>query len=329
MPKELYINNGIGFLNADVTSAATTLNLVSTFKFPATGNYMIKIDDEFMVVTAATIATPGTMTVTRAQESSTAAGHLNGAVVFAVITVGSLGRLGRQSHGGTNVSARRELNLIDGGGATWSLTDDPTNDKVDVSVAVAIPVSEAAYIKPLISDGWAWNNQQDATATDALNGIVLAAPSSATSGARCLIIPIPSAHYDIKMRIRPTSVAALGFGFVLFDNTNTLFEANTWSPSSGHRWQLNRGSPSVSGGFSTSVDSRTLTYVFDQWWMRVVENGINRDNFISADGVTWVRIFRQNTGAYLTPTHVGFFMQPCNGFDQAVTLMSYSAAILA
>ncbi len=131
MSIQQYTNNVIDALGAAITStSSTSITVVSGVNFPSTGNFVIKIDSELMLCTARSTTT---LTVVRGIEGTTAATHLNGTNVFQPLTMGALLALVVQLHGGTVVGSQRGLNFVDGGGLVWSLTDDPTNAKCNIS----------------------------------------------------------------------------------------------------------------------------------------------------------------------------------------------------
>jgi type II secretory pathway pseudopilin PulG len=66
-------------LSGSITASSTTLTVASATGFPTVGTFTIKIDNEYMVVTAG--AGTSTWTVTRAHQGTTAATHSSGAVV--------------------------------------------------------------------------------------------------------------------------------------------------------------------------------------------------------------------------------------------------------
>lgn len=46
------------------------------------------------------------------------------------------------------------------------------------------------------------------------------------------------------------------------------------------------------------------------WWMKVVDNNVNRTFFVSLDGDQWVQFFQESSTTFITPTHVGVFWNP-------------------
>src|SRR3954469_20377217 len=77
-------------LNGAIDNATTTVIVTSASTFPSTGNFRIIIDSEIMLVTT---VSSNTFTVTRAQESTAAASHVNGTNVTHVLTSGGLNQI--------------------------------------------------------------------------------------------------------------------------------------------------------------------------------------------------------------------------------------------
>lgn len=136
MARENYGNLLVTNLSVAISStSATSLSVVSSTGFPSTGQFTVKLDGEFILVTA---VSGTTWTIVRGQEGTTAATHSAGVYIYMVLTDGSMRRLVRQSKAGTNVAARRETNFIEGESVALTLTDDGTNDKCDVQIDVKL-----------------------------------------------------------------------------------------------------------------------------------------------------------------------------------------------
>jgi hypothetical protein len=87
---EVFANLAQSTLAADMTVGATSLVVAAPASFPATGNFRVRIDTELVLVTAVSGAT---FTITRGAEGTTAAGHLTGALVTAIVTKEALEQL--------------------------------------------------------------------------------------------------------------------------------------------------------------------------------------------------------------------------------------------
>jgi hypothetical protein len=85
---ELLQNNSASTLTVAIPDGvATTLTVANGAAFPATGNFRIIIDSEFMLCTS---RASNVLTVTRGIETTTAVAHSNGAAVTHVVTKGGL-----------------------------------------------------------------------------------------------------------------------------------------------------------------------------------------------------------------------------------------------
>jgi hypothetical protein len=133
--KEFYANLAASTLNGAITNVATTIVVASAASFPATPNFTIIVGTEIMLVTG---VSGTTFTVTRGQEGTTATAWSTGLFVYITITDASIRRLCRQSLAGSNTSARREINFVNGESIAVTLTDDATNDKCDIGIAVVL-----------------------------------------------------------------------------------------------------------------------------------------------------------------------------------------------
>jgi hypothetical protein len=87
---EQYFNDYGTTLTAGITAAQTTLNVMSTYGYPSTGNFRIRIDSELMLVTG---ISGDTWTVVRGIESTAAASHLSGATIGHFLTGGGLAQI--------------------------------------------------------------------------------------------------------------------------------------------------------------------------------------------------------------------------------------------
>lgn len=133
--KENFANVAVTTLATTTTTSATTITVVSSTGFPTTGQFTVVIGTEIMLVTN---VSGTTWTVTRAQEGTTGTAWTAGLFIYISITDGSIRRLARQTLAGTNVSARREVNFVVGESISMTLTDDATNDKCDIGIAVIL-----------------------------------------------------------------------------------------------------------------------------------------------------------------------------------------------
>lgn len=91
MATEKYTNNGTTTLNGAINNSVTSLIVTDATFFPANPQFRIIIDSEIMIVTGITGGT--TFTVTRGAEGTSAASHLNLALVNHIMTAGAMDQI--------------------------------------------------------------------------------------------------------------------------------------------------------------------------------------------------------------------------------------------
>jgi hypothetical protein len=91
MPTEVYANDlaGAAALSSSISSTDAALVASTAAGFPATGNFRIRVEQEYMMCTA---VSGTTFTVTRGIEGTTAVAHSSGVAVQHVITAGGFAR---------------------------------------------------------------------------------------------------------------------------------------------------------------------------------------------------------------------------------------------
>lgn len=299
MTPEVFPNLAIGFLNGLLSSAAVTASLRSGFTLPTVGNYMAKIDSELIQVTG---ISGSTATIARGQEGSTAASHVDGSTMFALITQGSLGRLCGQMHNGTLATQRPNLNFVDADGRQWSLADDPSNNACDLSVG------NPNIVTPPKAASWTWENQDTSSSVDLPAGGVslLSKPNGAECN--CLVQTIGSPPYTI------TAALLTGRGIVSFARNGIILYNSTSGKAVSWGW-IGTNQMDVSQWPSLTNLSPSQQYrnsdscivVSDLEWWRIQDDGTNRKYYWSLDGTAWIQFYSEATATYISPSHAGFF----------------------
>ena len=144
-------NRAFSTLAADIISTATSLSVAAGegAKFPSAGDFHITIEDEILKCTA---ITTDTLTVTRAQEGTTAAAHAAGKSVELRITAAVL-------ESRTTWTADK---LLKGAGAGVDPTEEEMNQscRAEHSAAQSIPNGAWATLS-FSSEAWDTNNIHD------------------------------------------------------------------------------------------------------------------------------------------------------------------------
>jgi hypothetical protein len=270
--------------------------------FPQTGQFTVLIESEIILVTAG--AGTNTWTIARGQESTTAAGHNSGAIIYGTLTDGSLRRLVRFSKGGTLTGARRELNLIEGAGITITTSDDGTNDKVDATIAATIKKEEADWTKPVSTD-FSWVNQGGASVAYVNDALVLVCPPTAGNSLRIQKVTLPAAPYTVTARLRLMKINATGGGGLVLRQSSDgkliriVFEQNAFT--------VDKFTNETTYGGSQYITTLALDANCPLRWVRIQDDNTNRKVSLSADGVNWIVIHSVGRTDFCTPDQVGFF----------------------
>ncbi len=88
MATEQFANNPVGILNGAINNSVTSMVITAVGNFPTVPQFRIKIDNEYMLVTA---VSGTTWTITRGAEGSTAASHIDLSAVYGILTAGAMG----------------------------------------------------------------------------------------------------------------------------------------------------------------------------------------------------------------------------------------------
>lgn len=140
------------------SSDPVTFTVTSAAAFPATGNFTIKIDNEYLLVTTVSGAD---FTASRAQEGSSIASHSGGATVTLVQTAGSFKRIIGEFHGSGTYANRPAAGTA---GRLYLATDNPGVMYRDTGSAWQMYGSVIGpFTAPDITTFGTWVNQQNAT----------------------------------------------------------------------------------------------------------------------------------------------------------------------
>lgn len=201
----------------------------------------------------------------------------------------------------------------------------------DLSAAVSgIPASgsgaSAGLVDsvPQLSD-FAWVNQSNAAATQETFGISMGTPAMVGDSLHCLVRPIPAGSHSVVMRSKAflSSRNYTTSGLCLYDSQSGRVQ--TLSPGFRDGLKLigiNWNSPTSYNG---DIGAATAVQI-EQWpeWMRLSDDGSNRVFAVSADGKTWVNVFTYSRTEFLTPTHVGFYVNPNSAYSVGSSLTVFS-----
>ncbi len=190
MAYERFANGGISSLAGAIGDSDLSLTVKSAIGFPTGGNFRIIVESEIMLVTD---VQGKTFTVTRAQEGTAAASHVEDAAVFHVLTAGSLARRDIEQFATGPITNR------DAPGQAGRLYL-PTEGLMSQDNGQLWDMMPLSRMTPPASADFAWVNQGTSTAADTKGMMVLTTPSVASGeNLRCLVKSAPATPYEITV----------------------------------------------------------------------------------------------------------------------------------
>lgn len=157
-----------------------------------------------------------------------------------------------------------------------------------------------ALAKPLVAD-FTWVNQGTATAADTDRGVVLTHVDHASTQLRALAKAKPAAPFTLTTKLRYNGVRRdyAGFG-IGWRKSSTAENRSLWvlvgvtDPPLAQRLTM----ANDTGAFS----SRTtiLNYVDHVSWLRISDDGTNRNYYFSNDGDNWVLLATELVASFIS-----------------------------
>lgn len=265
--------------------------------WPVSQEFRVRLDNEYLIVTAATSNATSLPVTTAGAEFSAAANHGSGTPLYPVWTKASITRF-MQKYGLP--------------GDTPPATPNALDDEFSGSA---------------ISGGWSWRNQGTSTYTaDFTNEIAkLSIPSSATANTRIIEQNVPGADFTVIAKLYPAlPVTADSYtaGLVLVNSTSgrlvTLHyrSGNTFNAIRVGRWNSTTSFnatviTSAGGGASSSPMPPILAPIFFKIVTTASKATLNF--YISGDGYSWIPLGTETVATFLTATggtmdKMGIFM---------------------
>lgn len=292
MAIETYFNDYGTTLNGAIDATQTTIivNNVAAYPNPFTGKQVhIRIDDEIMLVTAVNTGT-NTLTVARAQETTTGLNHANGAQVVHILTAGGLSNIINQAVPTVGVMSSLPGSYSVAGQSYWP-TDKPYINMWNGS-------SFTQYYAPLVtppptSSNWLTVNPSQFTGTDTVAGLNITHLTSSNN--RGYFRAVPSTPYNIAMSMKmcmasndnnswagaywldsqssPDKFTML----VVRGNSNMIhYNGNSFAGSSGYGSVYDPGDKTL--GMTGSGDFHVI----------LSDDGTNRTVYHSCDGINYI-----------------------------------------
>jgi hypothetical protein len=305
---EQFANEASAKLDGAINNSTTSIVVTSTVRTPASGTFRVRIDSEYLKVTA---VSGSTWTVTRGDGGTTAASHLDQADIFVVVTKEAVDALVTVQASGTEVSNRRILNLV---GA--KVADNSGSSRVDITVNSA----EDVWTKPVSGD-FSWANQGSATVTASGEGLYLFAPTGGGNNMRCLEINAPSSPYEWVGRADYNLIGAnyIAGGFHFRDSSGGKALLYSFGQSKHTVYRYN----------STTAWNSTVREVTNDGvmkWVKIYDDGTYLSFYLSANGRNWIQLYYETRSAHIggAPNKIGWYVDVNNGtYDAGMHLLSW------
>lgn len=315
-----YTTLGQGTLNTTVNNSTNTIILDSGqgALFPSTGVFWIRIDAEFLRVTA---RSTDTLTADRAQDGSSAASHTAGAVITEVVTAAMLDQIradGIQTGAYASKSAEKAGNL-------YLPTDSPYVLR-DTGAVFAAWGPVMKLTPPGVTADFTWVNQGGATATDAGGTIILTVPNGSGTNLRGLKKSVPAAS-NFVVRGAWLSYMTTGgntrSGLGVTDGTKWI----TFGPSNDASRSIDRWDSVTSfnaGDSPVAVQNSQMMHLM-LWRISYVHSGTTFTFAVSHDGGLSFRDIGTNSSFLGTVTGAGIIIDSeSNGQDVTFTIIDFS-----
>lgn len=275
--------SGATTLSAGMTSVATTCSVVDASGLPSNPDFKIRINDEYLTVTA---ISGNTLTVVRAADGSTNTTHSLGDAVEHVLTGEGISRAFHDAYG-------------------YSQDGYPLN-RVHNDITDTV----------LTASDFTWLNQGTATCVDADDGgLLMTLPSEGVWQVRGKYLSAPATPYWA------TAFVQFGPGMARFAGGTTgstigiFFRESSTGKLYLHqlRGDVIHMIRATTTSFVADVDS-FIDSAFQGVWLRIGDNGSDVFGEVSLDGIHWEVCFNEVRNSYMAggPDQVGFYAQSGN-----------------
>lgn len=186
-----------------------------------------------------------------------------------------------------------------------------------------------------VDANYSWVNQLTAATTQTKDAVVMTSGNAAATNEHfCRVLTAPATPYTITAAFLAflPAVDFFGFGLMFRDSVsgNIVFhklDQNSSIYANGFIWSAEKWtSPTTFSASYTLTGSLVRASGIGQLvWMRIGDDGVNRNWFVSGDGQNWTNIFQVSRTDFLTANQVGWFIYSNNANygNIPVTLLSW------
>jgi len=308
MAFELFSNNGVSQLNGAVSPSDVAIIVLDGSVFPSSGNFRISVGSEIMIATA---RSGNTLTVSRAQESTTAGSHANNANVRHLLTKGGL-----DGYRGDFIIIDTFANRPSAGrpGTIFLASDNNYLEYDDGSNWQTYgPIFR--FKQPNQGD-FTWVNQGTAILLTDNGVLTIKTPNTSGVNLRILKKAVPTKPYTITGFFNYASIgnATCTCGLCWRESsTGKLVTAGFARASLTCAVEVGRfTNETTSTTLYKSQDIFGIPCTVGGMWVRLYEDLTNRKVYLSADGYNWYEFHSISRTDHLTADEVGICAQYIN-----------------
>lgn len=319
---EQFANTASSTLTATIGNSDTSLTVASAALFPSVPQFRITVDSEIMLVTAVAGAV---FTVTRGIESTAAATHLSGATVTHLLTAGALAQFRSD-----NINSGTYANLPAAGtaGRLYFQTDGPYCFRDNGSAW--LPFGPIFPLTVPIDANYSWVNQGGATTSSTNGTVVLTAPTSVGKNARMRVRAAPVTPYKITALFSAVCEPAnyFNYGLVLRNSSSGKWIGWQFTYVNGFYLTATKFTdPNTYSADYKTVLVNTLMQTGMPLWLRLYDDGTNRNFQYSFDGFSFYTWYSVINSDFITPDQVGWYANTENSNSAIMaTLHSWTQA---
>jgi len=304
-------------LNGAIDNSATTIAVDSAMGF-AGGDFRILVDSEIMKVTGVSGLS---LTVQRGVEGTAPTSHADDSPVRHILTVGALDAHDRNDLAIYDASANKPAAGVPG--RIFLPTDaiyfERDNGSAWEKLGPLWPLSP-----PQVADFPTWVNQGSATAVDNKGAIFMQTPGTASaSNIRAIVKSYPTPPFAVEMAFIPYVFRGDYYysyvgGVCIYDNVSTKLQTYGLYDQYPNLRGWNYTSPTAASGAITgwpsggNYPSQHASLI----WLKYEDDNTNRKISVSIDGYTWSQLVSRPRTDFLTPTHIGLFL---DGYQYSYT----------
>lgn len=332
MSRELYCNDVPTKLSSAVTSSGqTTFNVTSGLDFPKVGNFRILIGTEICIVTAVTFNSfvPATWTVLRAQEGTTATTYSSGTAVNFIVTSQSLTNiLHDRTATGTSATATTTITPPRKGDMFFPTDTFYTMVVFDGSAwrfmfngrQLNPPVFNSSF------SGTTWFSEAPDTniSTDLTHVGAIQYDPTPSGTIHSSYTAAPSTPYKFTVAINPhiyySGSNRCGIGWRSSTGQYVSFTVGIESGSWVHSMYTWNSISSFSGTFF-DIGIPPMLVHGPLTWLRIEDTGVNRNAYISSNGINFTLIHTVSRTNFMTPDNIAVILDTGSNVNTGQTIL--------